>query len=172
VTGRLVHQGRSIRVLLEQAELPGGRRVELDVVRHPGASAIVPFESDEDVLLIRQYRHAVGGTIWEVPAGKLDGDTPEVCAAKELEEEVGRSPGRLEHLASVLTSPGFTDEVIHLFAAFDLEEVPQRLEEDEVIDVVRTPLLRALDLVWNGEMRDAKSCLALLHAARRQGLLP
>jgi ADP-ribose pyrophosphatase len=168
---RVVHRGRSIVVQVEQAELPDGRRVELDVVRHPGAAAVVPFESDDVVLLIRQYRHAAGGTIWEVPAGKLDGEPPAVCAARELEEEVGRRAARIEPLASILTTPGFTDEVIHLFAAFELSPVPQRLEHDEVIEVVPMPLARALGMIWSGELRDAKSSLALLHAARRLGRL-
>jgi len=164
--GRVVYEGRSIVVRVERVELPGGRTVELDVVRHPGAAAIVPFERADEVLLIRQYRHAAGGTIWEVPAGKLDGEAPERCAARELEEEVGRRPGRLVRLASILTTPGFTDEVIHLFAAFDLTPAPQQLEADEVIEVVPTPFDRALAMVWSGEIRDAKSALALLHAAR------
>jgi ADP-ribose pyrophosphatase len=171
MTDRVVYEGRSIVVRVERAELPGGRQVDLDVVRHPGAAAIVPFESPDRVLLIRQYRHAAGGTIWEVPAGKLDGEAPERCAARELEEEVGRSAGRLVPLASILTTPGFTDEVIHLFAAFDLEPVPQRLEDDEVIEVVPTPFDHALAMVWSGEVRDAKSSLALLHAARHLGRL-
>jgi ADP-ribose pyrophosphatase len=106
-----------------------------------------------------------------VPAGKLDGDPPEVCARKELEEEAGRRAGRLEHLASIFTTPGFTDEVIHLFAAFELEEIPTRHEADEVIEVVELPLERALRMVWDGELRDAKSCLALIHAAHRLGRL-
>jgi ADP-ribose pyrophosphatase len=166
---RLIHQGRSIRVQEEEAQFPDGRTGLLDIVRHPGASAIVPFESAEDVLLIRQFRHAAGGVIWEVPAGKLDGDSPEVCAGKELEEEVGRRAGRLEPLGRIWTTPGFTDEVIHLFAAFDLETIPQRLEHDEFIEVVRMPLSRAVEMVWSGELEDAKSALALLHAARRFG---
>ena len=169
---RLTYQGRSIALYVEEAELPNGRRVDLDVVRHPGAAAVVPFETEEVVLLIRQFRHAAGGTIWEVPAGKLDGDTPEVCAVKELEEEAGRRAGRLERLGSIWTTPGFTDEVIHLFAAFDLEPIPQRLESDEVIEVVPTPMSEALELIWSGELRDAKSAIALIHAARRIGLLP
>ncbi len=168
---RVAYQGRSITVCVEEAELPNGRRVDLDVVRHPGAAAVVPFETDRVVLLIRQFRHAAGGTIWEVPAGKLDGDPPEVCAAKELEEEAGRRAGRLERLGSIYTTPGFTDEVIHLFAAFDLEPIPQRLEADEVIEVVPTPIEEALEMIWRGELRDGKSAIALIHAARRIGLL-
>ena len=167
----LVHRGRTIDLYVEEAELPGGRRTPLEVVRHPGASAVVPFESDDSVLMIRQYRHAAGTTIWEVPAGKLDGQAPEVCAARELEEEVGRRPGRLEKLGWIWTTPGFTDEVIHLFAAHDLEPCPQRLEDDEVIEVVEMPFADALGLVWSGELTDAKSALALVHAARQRGAL-
>lgn len=161
-----------LKLTQEKALLPNGRTVELDIVRHPGASAVVPFVSVDEVLLIRQYRHAAGGSILEVPAGKLDpGDTPEVCAARELEEEAGRRARRLEKLGSIFTTPGFTDEVIHLFAAFDLEPVPTRHEHDEVIELVPMRLSHALDLVWQGSLRDAKSALALIHAARHVGRL-
>ncbi len=164
--------GFRIRVSRERIRLPNGREAELDIVRHPGASAVVPFEGDDDVLLIRQYRHAAGGEILEVPAGKLDpGDTPASCAARELEEEAGRRAGRIESLGWIFTTPGFTDEVIHLFAAFELETIPTRHEDDEVIEVLRVPLREAIDKVWRGEINDAKSALALLHAARRMGML-
>ncbi len=162
-----------LRLRRESVELPSGRRVELDIVRHPGAAAVVPFEDMETVLLIRQFRHAADGMIWEVPAGKLDdGEAPERCARRELEEEAGRRAGRLVAFPPIFTTPGFTDEVIHLFAAFDLETVPQQLEHDEVIEIVPTPLRRALEMVWSGELRDAKSALALVHAAREVGMLP
>lgn len=168
---QLAYEGRSITVWREEVALPNGRNAVLDIVRHPGASAVVPFETERDVLLIRQYRYAAGGTIWEVPAGKLDGDAPDVCAARELEEEAGRRARRLEHLATIWTTPGFTDERIHLYAAFDLEPVATRHEHDEVIELVRMPLADALELVWSGELADAKSALALVHAARRMGVL-
>jgi ADP-ribose pyrophosphatase len=171
VSARVVHRGHSITVQVEEVTLPNGRSVALDVVRHPGASAVVPFEDAHTVLLIRQYRHAAGGFIWEIPAGKLDGNPPDVCAHKELAEEAGRRAGRLVRLASVFTTPGFTDEVIHLFAAFELTPVPQALEHDEVIEVVATPLARALEMIYAGELRDAKSALALLLAARHVGAL-
>ena len=170
--GTPAYRGRSISVFAEEVELPNGRRITLDIVRHPGAAAVVPFVSEDEVLLIRQFRHAAGGTIFEVPAGKLDGgEDPEACAARELEEEAGQRAGRLERLGEIWTTPGFTDERIHLFAAFELEPVAQRLEEDEVIEVVRVRLDRALEMIWTGELRDAKSALALLHAARRLGRL-
>ncbi len=154
----------------ELATLPDGRRVELDVVRHPGASAVVPFVSEEDVLLIRQYRHAAGGSILEVPAGKLDpGEDPLTCATRELEEETGYRGDRLEPLGWIFTTPGFTDEVIHLFAAFELHQTQQQLDGNEYIEVLRMPLAEALARVYRGEIPDAKSALALLHAAHRLG---
>jgi ADP-ribose pyrophosphatase len=166
------YRGRSISVFAEEVELPNGRRVTLDIVRHPGAAAVVPFVSEDEVLLIRQFRHAAGGTLFEVPAGKLDGgEDPESCAARELEEEAGQRAGRLERLGEIWTTPGFTDERIHLFAAFELEPVAQRLEADEVIEVVRVRFDRALEMIWAGELTDAKSALALLHAAHRMGRL-
>lgn len=171
MSARIVHRGRSITVAVEDVVLPNGRSVALDMVHHPGAAAVVPFENADTVLLIRQFRHAAGGFILEVPAGKLDGDAPEVCARKELAEEAGRRAGRLVQLSSIFTTPGFSDEVIHLYAAFELTPVPQQLEHDEIIEVVPTPLARALELVFSGELRDAKSALALLLAARHLGKL-
>lgn len=164
--------GVKLRLETETAELPNGRSVQLEIVRHPGAAAIAPFPTERSVLLIRQYRHAADGFILEVPAGKLEPDeSPETCAARELEEEAGRRAGRLEPLGWIFTTPGFTDERIHLFAAFDLEPVPPRPEESELIEVIEMPLEEALELIWRGELRDAKSALALLHAARHLGRL-
>jgi ADP-ribose pyrophosphatase len=167
-----VKRGFQVQVRTERVRLPNGHEVVLDIVPHPGAAAVVPFASEREVLLIRQYRHAAGGSLLEVPAGKLEpGEPPELCAARELEEEAGQRAGRLERLGCIWTTPGFTDERIHLFAAFDLEPVPHRLDPDEVIEVLRTPFEEALELVWRGELCDAKSALALLHAARRLGRL-
>lgn len=171
--GRVVEGGFRVHVSRERVTLPSGALIELDIVRHPGAAAVVPFTRDGRVLLIRQYRHAAGGMILEVPAGKLDpGESPESCAARELEEEAGCRAGRIEKLGRIWTTPGFTDEVIHLFAGFDLDPVPRRLQRDEVIDVVPMSLDAALERIWTGELCDAKSALALIHAARRVGRLP
>jgi ADP-ribose pyrophosphatase len=168
-----VARGFQVIVSTEQVRLPGGREIVLDTVQHPGAAAIVPFVSNTEVILIRQYRHATGGVILEVPAGKIDpGESPAATAARELEEEVGQRAGRLEELGWVWTTPGFTNEKIYLYAAFDLTAVASRPEDDEVIEVVPTPLGEALEMVWRGELTDAKSAMALIHAARRVGHLP
>ncbi len=160
--------GFRVRVSSEHVALPNGQTVLLDIVRHPGAAAVVPFLSDDEVLLIRQYRHATGGMILEVPAGKLDdGEAPAVCAARELREEAGQSAGRIEPLGWIWTTPGFTDEKIHLFAGFDLTPVAACPDDDEIIELVPMPLASALELVWRGEINDAKSAMALLHAARQ-----
>ncbi|MGB0619483.1 MAG: NUDIX hydrolase [Myxococcota bacterium] len=161
-----VTRAKSIEVTTEIVDLPNGRRVEFDLVRHPGAAAVVPFMDDGRVLLIRQFRFATGGEILEIPAGKLDpGEAPEACAARELEEETGYRAGRLERLGSIWTTPGFCDEIIHLYAAFDLEPANQRLEPDEIIELVPTPLADALDSL-SGPLVDGKTATALLLAAR------
>src|SRR5215813_5994861 len=117
-----VKAGFHVEVSHERVALPNGREVMLDIVHHPGAAAVVPFLSRDEVVLIRQFRHAAGGTILEVPAGKLDaGEPPERCAARELTEEAGYRADRIVALGSIWTTPGFTDEKIYLFAAFDLE---------------------------------------------------
>jgi ADP-ribose pyrophosphatase len=175
-TGKLIHRqavhsGRIVDVTVDRVRLPNGHEVALDMVRHPGAAAVVPFENNREILLVRQYRWATGGWIYEVPAGKLQGpeDAPAACAVRELQEEVGRRAGRLEELGCIWTAPGFTDEKIHLFLATDLEVVPQCLEEDEVLEVVQLPFQEALDMAGRGEMPDAKSQCALLQVQLRLG---
>ena len=161
-----------LKLVTEDVVLPNGQRTSLDVIRHPGASAVVPFLSHDEVLLIQQYRYAAGGTIWEVPAGKLDpGEAPDVCALRELEEETGYRASEIVPLGSILTTPGFTDERIHLFEANGLEPSTQKLDADEVIELVPMPMSAALELVWTGQMVDGKSIVALVKAARRRGLL-
>jgi ADP-ribose pyrophosphatase len=166
---RRVQRGAQFEMVTEPIDLPNGRRVELDLVRHPGAAAIVPFLTPDRVLMIRQYRFATGGTILEIPAGKLDpGEAPETCATRELIEETGFRAGRIEKLGAIWTSPGFTDEVIHLFAGFDLEPDEQRLEPDEVIELVPMDLEDALQAVRTSPVFDGKSAIALLRAAEQR----
>lgn len=139
--------------------------IELEILRHPGAAAVVPLHADGSVTLIRQYRHAAGGMIWEIPAGKLEpGEPPAECAARELEEEAGVGCAELRHLTTIFTTPGFTDEVIHLYLATGLSEVPARPEADEVIERHRLPAAQVLAMIRNGEITDGKSICALMLA--------
>ena len=153
LTRKTAYAGRFIKLDLERVALPGGHVTELEMIRHPGASCIVPFVSPDEILLIRQYRHAAGGFLLELPAGVLDdGEEAETCAGRELEEETGFSAGRLEKLGSILTTPGFTDERIHLFAAHELTECGQRLEADEVLSVLRVGFDEAQGMVRRGDI--------------------
>jgi ADP-ribose pyrophosphatase len=119
--------------------------------------------ADPEILLIRQFRHAADGPIWEIPAGRLDpGETPEACAARELIEETGERAGRLDRLATFYTTPGFTDERIHLFAARGLTRGAHHREADEFIETSRLSLSRALEMIRAGEIVDGKTIVALL----------
>ncbi len=172
VASRRAYDGKLLKIDRETVRLPGGALAELETIRHPGAAAAVPFAGEDTVILIRQYRHAAGASLIEVPAGKLDaGERPEQCVARELAEEIGHEAQRIVPLGSILTTPGFTDEVIWLFEAHDLSPCSARPEEDEVIEPVRVRFVDAIEMVRRGEIRDAKSVAALFHAAARRGLL-
>jgi len=156
-----------VRLSVDRVRLPNGNVTELELIRHPGAAAAVPVASDGSVLLVRQYRYAAADWLLEVPAGKLDrGEAPESCALREVEEETGYRPGRLDSLGWIFTTPGFTDEKIWLYLARDLVATRQELQHDEVLTVVRMPLAEAVERAAAGEIRDAKSVCALLRAAR------
>ncbi len=157
-----VYSGKVLKLDLDTVALPNGRTTELEILRHPGASAVVPLKEDGRVVLIRQLRHATGGFIYEIPAGKLDPqEDPRVCAARELEEEVGYCAGHLELLTSIWTAPGFTDEVIHIFLGTNLEVGEQNLDQDEVLEIVEWPLEEAISKIQDGTIRDAKTIIGL-----------
>lgn len=160
-----VYEGKLLKIDLERLALPGGAVAELEIIRHPGASAVVPLTPDGGVIMIRQYRHATGGFLFEIPAGKLDpGESPEDCALRETAEETGMRAGLLHGLGSIYTTPGFTDEVIHLFAATQLTPQPQALEPDELIEVFTIPLDQAIAAICEGEITDSKTICALFRA--------
>lgn len=157
-----VYRGRIVHLDLETVRLPNGVEVTLEVVHHSGAAAVVPLLPDGRVVLVYQYRHAAGGYIWEVPAGRLEpGEPPEACARRELAEEVGYRAGRLEKLGVILTTPGFCDEAIHLFVARDLDPCPVNHEADEVLEIRPKTMQEAMTMIHRGEIRDAKSVAAL-----------
>lgn len=166
VSRRRVFDGLFLRIDRDVVQAPDGREATVETLRHPGAVAVLPIGRDDTVTLVRQYRHPVGASILEVPAGKLDpGETPETCARRELEEEAGLLAGVLEPLGSILTTPGFSDERIWLFAARALAPGRQRLEPGEWLEIVRMPFDRAVAGIEQGEILDAKTVVCLLRAA-------
>lgn len=169
---RSIYRGRIVNLAIERVTLPNGFTTELEIIRHPGAAAVAAIDDRGRVLLLRQYRHAAGGLLWEVPAGTLEpGEEPLACARRELREEGGVEAAELVWLGSIFTCPGFCDEKIHLFWAASLSEVPRQVERDEVIEtVVRVPLRQALDMIGGGKIQDAKSIAALYHASLRSNI--
>jgi len=149
----------------EDIRLPDGRSFTLGILKHPGACAVVPLLEDGRVVLLRQYRHAVRETLWEIPAGKLDaGEALEACARRELREETGYLAGELVSLGSICVTPGYSDERIHLWLARGLTSGPQALAENESITCTQLPLSEAVSMAEQGEISDAKSVIALLRA--------
>ena len=157
-----IYAGRVVTLNVETVTLPNGVTVDLEIIHHPGAAAVVPMKDQETVVLIRQYRHAAGGFILEIPAGKLNpGEDPRDCAARELEEEIGYRAGAFELLTSVLTTPGFTDEVIHIYRGTGLIKGRQNLGHDEVLEVIEMPLAEAIRAIHKGTIRDGKTIVGL-----------
>ncbi|MEO5567880.1 MAG: NUDIX hydrolase [Gemmatimonadaceae bacterium] len=170
-SGRRVYSGRVINLDVDLVEFPNGTTGELEIFRHPGASAIVPFLSDPrgndpQLLLIKQYRYAAEQYLYEIPAGRLDpGEKPIDCARRELQEETGCTATAMEHLYTMYTTPGFTDEQIHIFMATGLSSGETALESDEFLTVETVALSRALEMIRSGELKDGKTVTGILFAA-------
>jgi ADP-ribose diphosphatase len=168
VSSRRVYSGRIISVDVDQVRFPNGTIGELEMVRHPGASAVVPLldgGKDPRVLLIRQYRYAADGYVYEIPAGRLDpGETPESCASRELREETGYTAASFRQLTTIYTTPGFTDERIHLFVAEGLRFGSSEREVDEFLELHPVPLSEAVAMIQSGQIVDGKTSVALLLA--------
>lgn len=167
-----VHKGRIVDFSIDTVRFPNGKTGELEMIRHSGASAVLPLLSDVEsddpqILLVRQYRYAAGGYLLEVPAGRPDkeGEDWELCARRELEEETGMIAGTMIPLTTIFTTPGFTDEQIHLFLAADLKTGKVALDDDEFLDTEVMLLSEALEKIRDGEIQDGKTICTILYAA-------
>ena len=164
-----VFSGRVFSVTVDKIRESGRTHVR-ETVRHPGSAVVIPIFDDHTVALVRQYRHPTVRYLLEAPAGKLDqGETPHEAAARELEEELGFVAGSLEKLSEFFVSPGFCEEKMWVYLATDLTETKQRLEDDEIIEVVRIPVTQALNMITTGEIEDAKTMIGIMLAAPRVG---
>jgi ADP-ribose pyrophosphatase len=165
-----IYRGRIFEVAIDSVR-EGDKTYMRDVVRHGGGAGVVAYFDDGTIALVRQYRHPAVRYLLELPAGKLEGgERPEVCAARELEEELGVVAGRMEQLSEFYTTPGFCSEKLWVFLATDLTETAPRTEEDEIIEAVRLPFAQALEMIASREIEDAKTIIGLLLAASRLGL--
>jgi len=165
---RNVFQGRVLTLNLERVLLPNGRVAELEIAHHPGGAAVVALDAEGRACLLRQFRHAAGGWLDELPAGKLDNREPPLdCARRELAEEAGMTAGRWDKLGEFFSSPGVFTEVIHLFLARDLVPTPAQPEEHEVFEARWLPLDEAVALAAGGQLQDAKTLIGLLWAREK-----
>lgn len=166
-----IYSGRVVNLVVHEVELPNGGHSRRELVRHPGAVAIVALDGERQVLLVRQYRIAADQILLEIPAGTLNPDeAPETCAIRELQEETGYKPGSIERIGGLFVAPGYTTEYIHLYLATDLQESLLEMDEDEFIELERVPLADALAMIERGEIIDGKSISGLLLVARRLGV--
>jgi len=168
---KIIYEGRVIKVSVDNVELPNGVHVPLEIVRHPGGAAAVAIDSQERVCLLRQYRHAAGGYIYELPAGKLEpNEPPEDTARRELVEEAAVSASQWSSLGAYFSSPGVFTEVIHLYLATGLSPARAAPEADEVFQVEWWPFATAIERARNGELTDAKTIIGILRAAGRRNI--
>ena len=166
-----LYRGRALTLRLDEVEYAAGRSTRMEVVEHAEAVVVLPLDEARQVWFVRQYRHCAGRELLELPAGILPpGEAPLAGARRELQEETGMTAGRLDHLLSFWLAPGYSTEYMHVFQAEHLSPAPLDQDEDEVITVVKVPLAEALAMALDEQhIQDAKTSLALLAAARRQG---
>jgi ADP-ribose pyrophosphatase len=171
VATKSVFSGRVIQVNVERVELPNGSVADLEIIHHPGGAAIVALDAQKNICLLRQFRHAASGYLWELPAGKIDNKEPPLdTARRELTEEAGVTAEKWESLGEVVSSPGVFTEVVHLFLATQLRQVDRGHEEHEIIEVHWKPLSEALRMAERDEIRDGKSLVGIFRAVARVGL--
>ena len=159
--------GRLIDLYLDQVELPNGQTSSREWIDHPGAVCLIPVLPDDKICLIRQFRYGPGEEFIEIPAGKLDsGEAPLDCAYRELEEEIGYRANKLTFLTNIHPAIGFSNEKMWMYLAEDLEKYENKLDQDEFLELLPTPLEKALDWIWSGKITDVKTIIGLLWANR------
>ncbi|MFD2371856.1 NUDIX domain-containing protein [Brevibacillus sp. GCM10020057] len=162
ISSQSIYDGRIIKVKVDEVQLPNGKTAKREIVHHQGAVAVMPITDDGKLVAVRQFRKPLERTIVEIPAGKLEpGEEPLSCAIRELEEETGYVAKKMELLSSFYTSPGFADELLHVYVATGLTKGESRPDEDEFVDVLELTLAEARELHRSGEIRDAKTVVAL-----------
>lgn len=167
VSRKSIYNGNIIDVELLTVTLPDGRQATRDIVRHPGASAVVALNDKGEMYMVRQFRKPLEAVSLEIPAGKLDhGEDPLVCASRELKEETGLSAGKIKHIVSVHSTPGFSDEVLHIYAALDLKEGDSCADDDEFISTEKYPVPQLLDMILKGTITDAKTIIGVFLAEK------
>lgn len=165
ITRETVYHGRAFNVRRDEVKLPNRRSMHVDVIEHPGAVTILPVDDEGCILFVRQYRHAVGKQLLELPAGTLDpGEQPDACALREIREETGFAAGKIVKLGEFFLAPGYSTEYMLVYMATNLSHDPLPKDKDEFITLEAIPIEKAYELAMNGELMDGKSLAALLLA--------
>lgn len=165
ITRETVYHGRAFNVRRDEVKLPNKRSMHVDVIEHPGAVTILPVDDEGRILFVRQYRHAVGTQLLELPAGTLDPDEqPDACALREIREETGFAAGKIVKLGEFFLAPGYSTEYMLVYLATNLNHDPLPKDKDEFITLEAIPVKKAYELAMNGELMDGKSLAALLLA--------
>jgi len=165
IRSEILLQGRAFKIRRDYLKTPDGRETKLEIVDHGGSVVIIPIDDEDNLLFVRQYRHAAGGDLLELPAGTRDEDEPfEECAAREIREETGMEAGKLQKIGEFYLAPGYSTEFMAVFLATWLKENPLQADDDEFLQVEKIPLARAFEMAEHGEVPDAKSLAALLLA--------
>lgn len=163
LSSRTVYEGKVLTLEVDEVELYNGAHAKREIVRHHGGVAVAALDGDENILFVRQYRYPYAECVLELPAGKLEaGEDPEACGIRELEEETGFVAGEFRFLAEIYPTPGYTDERLYLYAAKNLTFKAQNLDEDEFLSVLKIPRKKAVEMCLSGEIKDAKTVIAIL----------